>query len=57
MGLEAFHLNREAQLWFYKVKQEIAYIDWQTFADQCHLRFGPFTNLKPPRRLTNLRQM
>lgn len=39
----------------YKVKQEIADMDWQTCAGQCHLRFGPPTGLKAPGRIGQLK--
>ena len=57
MGLAAFHLNGEAQLWFYKAKQEGAGMNWETFTEQCHLRFGPPMSLNPLGELANLKQI
>lgn len=41
VGIAAFHLIGEAQLWFYKISQEEPRLPWATFKEYCNMRFGP----------------
>lgn len=41
VSLAAFQLLEEAQLWYYKLKQEESDINWDKITKYCLLRFGP----------------
>ena len=56
MGLAAFHLTGEAQLWFYQVEQEKTGLGWEEFKAQCNIRFGPPMSNNPLGELANLKQ-
>ncbi|KAG6533126.1 hypothetical protein ZIOFF_006991 [Zingiber officinale] len=56
VGLAAFHLVGEAQLWFDQVEQEEPEMTWKQFRDQCHIRFGPPLSNNPLGELANLKQ-
>ncbi|KAG6522290.1 hypothetical protein ZIOFF_019428 [Zingiber officinale] len=56
VGLVAFHMVGEAQLWFDQVEQEEPEITWKQFRDHCHIRFGPPLSNNPLGELANLKQ-
>ncbi|KAL4366769.1 hypothetical protein GQ457_05G003480 [Hibiscus cannabinus] len=56
VGLAAFHLLGEAQLWFDQVEEEEADLDWGRFKECCHVRFGPPMSNNPLGELANLKQ-
>ncbi|KAG6480980.1 hypothetical protein ZIOFF_057571 [Zingiber officinale] len=56
VGLAAFHLVGEAQLWFDQVEQEEPEMTWKQFRDHCHIRFGPPLSNNPLGELVNLKQ-
>uniref|UniRef100_A0A1S3X3P8 Reverse transcriptase domain-containing protein n=1 Tax=Nicotiana tabacum TaxID=4097 RepID=A0A1S3X3P8_TOBAC len=56
VGLAAFHLLGEAQLWYHQVEQEYPSVDWSEFKEYCALRFGPPLGSNPLGDLVNLKQ-
>ena len=56
VGLAAFHLTGEAQLWYYQIEQEDPDINWEGFKFQCNIRFGPPLSNNPLGELSNLKQ-
>ncbi|XP_070028898.1 uncharacterized protein [Nicotiana sylvestris] len=56
VGLAAFHLLGEAQLWYHQVEQEYPFVDWSEFKEYCALRFGPPLGSNPLGDLVNLKQ-
>ena len=57
VGLAAFHMVGEAQLWFYRLEQEELGISWEQFKSYCLLRFRPPLCSNPLGELINLKQM
>lgn len=57
VGLAAFHLLGEAQLWCYKLKQEEPNLKWDQFKSYCLLTFGPPMSGNPSGELVNLKQV
>lgn len=57
VGLAAFHLLGEAQLWYYQLETELPAISWDGFKEYCSLRFGPPARSNPLGELVNLKQM
>ncbi|XP_043694404.1 uncharacterized protein LOC122645127 [Telopea speciosissima] len=41
VALASFHLEGDAQMWFQVFKQDQRMLDWRTFCDGLHSRFGP----------------
>ena len=56
VGLAAFHLMGEAQLWFYQVEKEEHVLGWEEFKAHCNVRFGPPMSNNPSGELANLKQ-
>ncbi|KAG6518122.1 hypothetical protein ZIOFF_021524 [Zingiber officinale] len=56
VGLPAFHLVGEAQLWFDQVEQEEPEMTWKQFRDHCDILFGPPLSNNPLGELANLNQ-
>lgn len=56
ISLAAFHMLGEAQLWYYKLKQEEPDITWVKFSEFCTLRFGPPLRSNSFGDLVNLKQ-
>ncbi|KAG6511769.1 hypothetical protein ZIOFF_029846 [Zingiber officinale] len=56
VGLAAFHLVGEAQLWFDQIEQEEPEMIWKQFRDHCHICFGPPLSNNPLGELANLKQ-
>ncbi|KAL8104131.1 hypothetical protein AgCh_028387 [Apium graveolens] len=57
VGLAAFHLLGEAQLWCYKLEQEEPDLKWDQFKSYRLLRFGPPLSGNPLGELVNLKQV
>lgn len=57
VGLPAFHLLGEAQLWCYKLEQEEPNLKWDQFKSYCLLTFGPPMSGNPSGELVNLKQV
>ncbi|KAG6517266.1 hypothetical protein ZIOFF_020646 [Zingiber officinale] len=56
VGLAAFHLVGEAQLWFDQMEQEELDMTWKKFKNHCHIHFGPPMSNNPLGELANLKQ-
>lgn len=56
VGLAAFHMIREAQIWIFKPEEEESRITWDTFKNYCHLHFGPPLRNNPLGELAKLKQ-
>ncbi|KAK8562402.1 hypothetical protein V6N12_010483 [Hibiscus sabdariffa] len=56
VGLAAFHILGEAQLWFDQVEEEETDLDWRRFKECCHVRFEPPMSNNPLEELANLKQ-
>ncbi|XP_068667724.1 uncharacterized protein [Aristolochia californica] len=56
VGLAAYHLLGEAQLWFYQVESDRLMQDWEEFKELSTIRFGPPAHCNPLGDLVLLRQ-
>ncbi|KAH0764992.1 hypothetical protein KY285_000863 [Solanum tuberosum] len=56
VGLAAFHMVGEAQLWVYQLEQEEPNLTWGVFKEYCTLRFDPPMKRNPLGELINLKQ-
>lgn len=41
MNIASFHLEGEAQHWFFELMKDKPSLAWDTFKEQCNRRFGP----------------
>lgn len=55
VGLAAFHMVKEAQLWYYHIEQEEPNLPWVTFKEYCTLCFAPLLHGNPLCELVNLK--
>ncbi|OIT36537.1 putative mitochondrial protein, partial [Nicotiana attenuata] len=56
VGLAAFHMLGEAQLWYHQLEIENPSMSWVELKDCCTLRFGPPARSNPLGELVNLKQ-
>nr|GMD24716.1 Retrotransposon gag protein [Ipomoea batatas] len=56
VGLAAFNMTGEAQLWYYQILRDEPPLSWLLFKEYCKLRFGPPRSNNPLGELANLKQ-
>lgn len=54
--IASFHLDVDAQLWFFKLQRDIPNISWPNFKSQCELHFGPPIRSNKLGELSKLRE-
>lgn len=55
MGLVAFYMLGEGQLWYHQLESEQPTLNWTGFKDYCSLRFGPPVGSNTFGELVNLK--